>query len=317
MFKMLLFSFFLSFSALSQTVLEKLSDEEEAVSPSGALVVEKIEKISQSKRIFVLSNENQAFNMGDFISLLIKDKPVARAIVAKIKENIAGIKILKIYSQPEFEALNLGNEVQIVRGDDSSYFKTKVEKDIPKGEDLFDKESISEDELKEEDEKKDYLIVNSSIFNIAVASINSINLAGQSTRYGQFNAQYSYQVKRNFFVNLLYGQNTVTDFPNFGLDTKLYNITGRIKWTVLIFWGILLQPYAGYQVLIADSPGAGQDSSGTVSQPQLNYESALVKKMEDSKFIFGLSTLIKIVPGWYVQIDLGTDIANLGFSVEI
>jgi hypothetical protein len=312
-----LFSFFLSFSALSQTVLEKLSDEEEVISPSGALVVEKIEKISQSKRIIVLSNENQAFNMGDFISLLIKDKPVARAIVAKIKENIAGIKILKIYAQPEFDALALGNEVQIVRGDDSSYFKTKVEKDIPKEEDLFDKEAISDEELGDVDDKKDYLIVNSSIFNVALGSIDSINLAGQSTRYGQLNAQYSYQVKRNFFVNLLYGQNTITDFPNFGLDTTLYNITARVKWTVQIFWGILLQPYAGYQVLIADSPGAGQNSGDNTSQPQLNAESALVDKMEDSKFIFGLSTLIKIVPGWYVQIDLGTDIANAGFSVEI
>jgi hypothetical protein len=317
MVKMLLFSFFLSFSALSQTVLEKLSDEEEVISPSGALVVEKIEKISQSKRIIVLSNENQAFNMGDFISLLIKDKPVARAIVAKIKENIAGIKILKIYAQPEFDALALGNEVQIVRGDDSSYFKTKVEKDIPKEEDLFDKEAISDEELGDADDKKDYLIVNSSIFNVALGSIDSINLAGQSTRYGQLNAQYSYQVKRNFFVNLLYGQNTITDFPNFGLDTTLYNITARVKWTFQIFWEILLQPYAGYQVLIADSPGAGQNGGDNTSQPQLNAESALVDKMEDSKFIFGLSTLIKIVPGWYVQIDLGTDIANAGFSVEI
>ena len=314
---MLLFSFFLSFSALSQTVLEKLSDEEEAVSPSGALVVEKIEKISQSKRIFVLSNENQAFNMGDFISLLIKDKPVARAIVAKIKENIAGIKILEIYSQPEFDALTLGKEVQIVRGDDSFYFKTKVEKDVPKGEDLFDSANITEDEIKEDDEKKDYLIVNSSIFNIALGSIDSINLAGQSQRYGQLNAQYSYQFIRNFFVNVLYGQNTVTDFPNFGLDTTLYNITARVKWTAQIFWGLLLQPYAGYQVLIANSPSAGQDSSGTISQPQLNYESALINKMEDSKFIFGLSVFIKIVPGWYVQLDLGTDILNAGFSVEI
>lgn len=314
---MFLLSFFLTVSAFSQTVLEKLSDEEEAIAPSGALVVEKIEKISPSKRIFILSNENQAFNMGDFISLLIKDKPVARAIVAKIKENIAGIKILKIYSQTEFDVLALGNEVQIVRGDDSAYFKTKVEKDVPKEDDLYDSSNISEDELKEDDEKKNYIIENSSIFNIALGSIDSINLAGQSERYSQLNLQYSFQFTRNFFVNVLYGQNTVTDFPNFGLDTKLYNITARVKWTARIFWGLLLQPYAGYQVIIADSPSAGQDSSGTISQGQLNYESALIDKMEDSKFIFGLSVFIKIVPGWYVQLDLGTDILNAGFSVEI
>ncbi len=314
---MFLLSFFLTVSAFSQTVLEKLSDEEEAIAPSGALIVEKIEKIAPSKRIFILSNENQAFNMGDFISLLIKDKPVARAIVAKTKENIAGIKILKIYNQTEFDILTLGNEVQIVRGDDSAYFKTKVEKDLPKEDDLYDSANITEDELNEDDEKKNYLIENSSIFNIALGSIDSINLAGESERYSQLNLQYSFQFTRNFFVNVLYGQNTINDFPNFGLDTKLYNITARVKWTAQIFWGLLLQPYAGYQVIIADSPSAGQDSSGTISQPQLNYESALIDKMEDSKFIFGLSVFIKIVPGWYVQLDLGTDILNAGFSVEI
>lgn len=317
MFKMVLFSFLLSFSAVSQTVLEKLSDEEEVVSPSGSLLVEKIEKISDSKRILVLSNENQGFNMGDFVSLLLKNKPVARAIVAKVKENIAGIKILKVYSQQEFDTLASGSEVQIVRGDDSYLFKPTTEKEIPKEEDLYDKAGISDADLDEEDDKKDYVIINSSILNIAIGSIDSINLAAQSERYTQLNAQYSYQFTRNFFVNALYGQNTVTDFPNFGLDTTLYNITGRVKWTAKVFWGLVLQPYAGYQVILADSPGAGQDSSGTISQPQLDYESALVDKMEDSKFIFGLSVLISIVPGWYVQIDAGTDILNAGFSVEI
>ena len=318
MLKMFLFTFFLSFSAFSQTVMEKLSDEESTVAPSEALVVEKVEKVSQTKKIFILSNENQSFNMGDFISLLVKNKPVARAIVAKTKNNIAGIKILKVYSQPDFDSLTVGKEVSIVRGDDSSYFKTAAEKELPKDEDLFEKKSLSEKELTyNEDEKKDYLIVNSSLLNIAIGSIESINLAAQSTRYTQLNAQYNYQFTRNFFVGALYGQNVVTDFPNYGLDTTLYNITFRLKYTFPIFWGLLIQPYAGYQVILTYSPSAGQDSSGTVSQAQLNYESSLIDQMEDNKFIIGLSTLIKIIPGWYVQIDLGNDIINAGFTVEI
>ncbi|MFI5390956.1 MAG: hypothetical protein ACHQYQ_06300, partial [Bacteriovoracales bacterium] len=279
------------------------------------LVLEKIEKISPTKRIFILSNENNSFNMGDFISLFIKNKPVARAIVAKSKDNIAGIKILKIYSQPEFDALVQGAEVQIVRGDDSSYFKK--EKEETKETDLYEKTGVVEDELKEDETKKNFVIESASMLNVSLGSVEGINLAGKSARYSQLNGQFSWQFTRNFFVSILYGQNTITDFPNFGLDTSLYNITARVKWTANIFWGLVVQPYAGYQVLIADSPGAGQDSGGTISQPQLNYESALVNKLEDSKFIFGLSVLVRIVPGWYVQLDAGTDILNAGISVEI
>ncbi len=316
MSKLFLFAFFLCFSAQSQTVMEKLSDEEQTVSPIEGLVLEKIEKISPTKKIFILSNENNSFNMGDFISLFIKNKPVARAIVAKTKDNIAGIKILKIYSQPEFDALIQGNEVQVVRGDDSSYFKKGVEE--TKEVDLYEKTGIVEDELSEDETKKAFVIESSSILGVSLGSVEGINLAGDSARYGQINGQFSWQFTRNFFVTALYGQNTITDFPNFGLDTTLYNITARLKWTAKIFWGLVLQPYAGYQVLLADSPGAGQQTSGgTVSQPQLDYESALVDELEDSKFIFGLSVLIRIVPGWYVQLDLGTDILNAGISVEI
>jgi hypothetical protein len=315
MSKLVLFAFFLCFSAKSQTVMEKLSDEEQTVTPIEGLVLEKIEKISPTKRIFILSNENNSFNMGDFISLFIKNKPVARAIVAKSKDNIAGIKILKIYSQPEFDGLVQGAEVQIVRGDDSSYFKK--EKEETKEADLYEKTGVVEDELKEDETKRDFVIESSSILNVSLGSVEGINLAGQSARYSQLNGQFSWQFTRNFFVSVLYGQNTITDFPNFGLDTSLYNITARVKWTAKIFWGLVVQPYGGYQVLIADSPGAGQDSGGTISQPQLNYESALVNKLEDSKFIFGLSVLVRIVPGWYVQLDAGTDILNAGISVEI
>ncbi len=315
MLKMALFAFLLGFSAFSQTVMEKLSDEEQTITTSDVLPLEKIQKISPTKKIFIISNENQSFNMGDFISLLVKNKPIVRAIVAKSKDSISGIKILKVYSQSDFDSLSSGMEVQILRGDDSSYFKSQ--KELPKEEDLYEKTSVSEDEMPNEDEKKNYIIEGSSLFNIAIGSIEGINLAAQTQRYGQLNAQYSWQFTRNFWVNVLYGQNTITDFPNFGLDTTLYNITGRVKWTAKVFWGLILQPYLGYQVLLADSPGAGQNPNGNISQPQLNYESALVDKLEDSKFIIGLSVLIKIVPGWFVELDLGSDILNAGITVEI
>ena len=56
------------------------------------LVTEKIQKISLSKKIFIITNNNNSFAKGDFISLVLNNRLVSRAIVDKIQKNEAGIK---------------------------------------------------------------------------------------------------------------------------------------------------------------------------------------------------------------------------------
>ncbi len=100
-----LFCLLLTLSLLSvraQGVLEDIEEEERIDSPAQSdiapnLVVEKIKNISPSKKIFILTNENQSFSKGDFISLLLANKLVCRALVAKTTEDkLSGIKIVKI-----------------------------------------------------------------------------------------------------------------------------------------------------------------------------------------------------------------------------
>jgi hypothetical protein len=317
MIRVFLFSLLIVFPAYSETVMDKLSDEEEIPEISRSLAQEKIQRMSYNKGIIILSNENQGYNQGDFITLLQKGKPIARALVAKTKGNLSGIKIIKIYSQTDFDSFAVNQDVQIVRGDDSAYFKTeKSEKGKLKEQEegQFDKTMISEEELLEKP-RTNYLISNNFIFEIGVGSVEGIDILGGSKRYAQINFQLSYQVARNFFFSAVYGQNTIKSFPNTGLDTRYYQINGRAKYTLPIFWTLLLQPYVGFQYSGASSPGAGQPD-GVTTQAQLNYEVAMVNQLHKQKFIFGLSLFVTIVPSWYLIFDIGTDMGNLALGLD-
>ena len=69
-----------------------------AATGTGGSFAETIKIISSSKKIFILTNNNQQLGPGDFISLALDDKLAARAVVAKTHQGQVGIKILKIYS---------------------------------------------------------------------------------------------------------------------------------------------------------------------------------------------------------------------------
>jgi len=310
----------LSLSLNAQMVMDSLSDETEMDSDVSSLISERIEKVSPNKKIFIISNENQSFNQGDFISLLIKNKLVTRALVAKVKDNIAGIKILKIYNTNLWKNLKPNREIQIIRGDDSYYQKMERRKkgkmeDGEKEIDLYDQTVISEDLL--EEDTKDTVINSNNMISLIIGWFEGLDSMGESQRYSQINFQYMYQAWKNLFIELDFGTNVVKDFPSGGLDTRYYNIVPRVKYTFEVFWGLVIQPYLGYQFLIADSPGAGQDPDGNTSTSQLQYEVDLVNNSEKSTFAVGLTLIQPIVPGWNVKADLGTDIFSIGVGLEI
>ena len=74
-------------------------------------------------------------------------------------------------------------------------------------------------------------------------------------------------------------------------------------------------PYLGYQSVTVSSPGAGV-SDGTTSQDVLDEEARLVNESEKSGAIAGVALLKRMVPGWFLRAELGTDIINLGLSLE-
>ena len=316
-----------SHSLQAQSVMDTFAEEEELDSEVSALTSERIEKISPHRKIFIISNENQSFNQGDFISLLIQGKLVSRALVAKSKDNIAGIKIVKIYNVDMWKRMKKGREIQIIRGDDSYYQKREkrkkkgeVEGDEIAQEDLFDKTIISVDVL--EDDAKETVFRTDSMVSITYGWFPGINTLEETQWYDMLDFQYQYQVFRNFFVGIDFGFTTVKNFPSGGLDTRYYNVVPKVKYTFELFWGLIIQPYVGWQWLIANSPGAGQPddeytSGNETSNTQLQYELFLVNESERPMIAVGLTIVQPIVPGWNLKADLGTDILSIGVGLEL
>lgn len=321
----------------AQNVLDDVEDEERIDAPATTdkapnLVSETIKNIASSKKIFILTNENQTFSKGDFISLLLANKLVCRALVAKTtNEKLSGIKIVKIYNLNLWKQLNTGKEVLVLKGDDS-YYNTKEkapekektakskkdESKLQTDEDLFNSTSLSgnEDDLSI-DENSKRLIKPDNLVSLNVGLIQGKDVDGSSKRYTQINASWGYQITDNIWAEAGVGSNTVRDYPATGLDTRLINITVKGKYTFSAPFYSYFQPYVGYQTILANSPGAGVDpGDGSITPAQLANELQLVQDMKKSSVIFGVTILKRIVPGWFIRADLGTDILNGGLSIE-
>ncbi len=287
-----------------------------------SLAIEKIERISPSNRIFVITNSNNAFDKGDYISILSNSNLASRALVAKTTDGgLAGIKILKIYSLSQWKKLKKGSTIQIIRGDDSYYRQKKkklTEKDnesIVKGaEDLFDKTTFLEDDLNLE-EKSNRIIKQDNIVCLSYGEVESIDNDSSAQGYTQLNVSWAYQIEDNIWGEFSYGQNIIADFPNPGLETKLTNLSFKAKYIIQAPFFSYVMPYVGYQILGSESPGAGTPD---INNPGLDLEAELqlVEDMKKSSVIFGITVLKRLVPGWFIRADLGSDIISLGFGLE-
>ena len=137
----------------AQSVLDDISEDEESEVFSADLAVEKVIKQSGSRKIFIISNENQSFTKGDFITIIVNNKLATRAIVAKSVNKQAGIKIIKIYSLNLYNKLVRGREIQVLRGDDS-YFRNRKKKSdqtqevqISEEDDLYNDTTLLDDDI--------------------------------------------------------------------------------------------------------------------------------------------------------------------------
>ena len=164
--------------ALSIGILDEISQG----TTVSDLITENILAISPSKRIFLISNENRTFTKGDYISLVYNSELTARALVAKISSEGAGIKILKIYKWQKWQQLAKGIPVQIIRGDDS-HFKSLAKKkkeidedelpNISSDDDLYNSTEILGEDLEENDKnsniRQDNLVgVNYGVYPVKI-----------------------------------------------------------------------------------------------------------------------------------------------------
>lgn len=311
--------------SFAQNILDDNLDEDQGLENTNDIPLEKapplveetIKSISNSQKIFVISNDNQAFSNGDFISLLLNNKLVARAIVAKNTETkLSGIKIVKVYSLELWKTLNAGKEVQILRGDDSYFSAQKIaEKNAKKKaednsklkseDDLYNSTTFADGDDASMDENSKRQIKTDNLLAVNVGLIDGVSDTGATTRYTHLNGSWAYQIADNIWTEFVVGSNTIRDLPALGIDTRMVAYSVRAKYTIEAPFYSYIQPYLGYQVVTAQSPGAETDA-----------EFLMVDQLKKSRVIAGASILRRIVPGWFVRVDFGSDLINGGLQLE-
>jgi len=317
-------------SVYAQNVLDDIEEEDriETGSTENApnLVSETIRVIAPSKKIFILTNENKSFSKGDFISLLLGNKLVCRALVAKTTDDqLSGIKIVKIYNVSLWKQMAVGKEVLVLKGDDSYYSNLEKAPKTPEEaaksttkvqdeDDLFNSTTLNDDDLSLEETSK-RLIRTDNLISAGIGMISGLDVDGSSKRYTHINGSWGYQLSDNIWGELGVGTNTITDFPSTSIDTRMVNFTGKLKYTFNAPFYSYLMPYLGYQVINVNSPGAGVED-GESSPEELKKELELVDDLKKSTVIFGVTVLKRIVPGWFIRADLGTDILSGGLTLE-
>jgi hypothetical protein len=286
------------------------------------LFEETIEKISPTKRVLILTNDNKAMDKGDFITILYKKQPIARAVTAKIINDKAGIKILKIYSLKLWGAIDSELKVQIFRGDDSGLVALQDKKEDKSGgvigseDDLYNDEAILNENLDLEDHDK-RKIKTDNLLSFTYGKISAPDIDGETVRYTYWGGSWAYQMWDDLWAEVAIGQSVLRGYPDESLDTTLTGFTIRAKYTFAGPFDIFIKPYGGVLFLTAKSPSAGDGSDTSKGEAALTKEISDVEALEKKgAFIFGVTVLKRLVPGWFARLDLGTDVLNLGITVE-
>lgn len=294
-----------------------------ATSGSSDSFAETIKIISNSKKIFILTNNNQQLSPGDFVSLALGDKLAARAIVAKVHQNQVGIKILKIYSISQWSKLKRDLEIQVVKGDDSFFTKKRETKseEVAKGkikseDDLFSGDVVADDELGIIDENKNRHIKPDNLVSIQASYHEATDVearGAEKIKTPMFGLSWAYQFTDNYFLEGVYGRALIDNFPAEGSQTLVNQVIGRIKYNFKGPIFTFFMPYIGFQTNTISSPNAGK---GGLSPSQDADELNAVDALKKSGPVFGVTILRRLVPGWFIKVDLGTDVMNAGFAIE-
>ena len=315
-----IYSVLLFNQAFSQSLVED-ANLDDSNDMGETFFTETIKIISSSKKIFILTNNGQQLGMGDFISLALDNNLAARAVVVKTHQEKVGIKILKIYSLTQWGKLRRNQEVQIIKGDDSQFGKPKVEiktdssiTKIKSEEDLFSSDVVVDDEVGVFEENKNRQIKPDNLVAISGAFYDAaeIESRGGSVRTNEFGASWGFQFSDNYFIEGLYGRSILDNYPGDGSQTLVNHLTARLKFNIKGPIYTFFMPYIGFHSYTVSSPDAGKTNNNAINDEELRAIDSLKK----SGPIFGVTVLRRLVPGWFIKGDLGSDIINLGFAIE-
>ena len=308
---------FLTSRSFAQTLVEEAKAPLAAEATEGAFA-ETIKIISASKKIFVLTNNNQQLGQGDFISLALDNKLAARAVVAKNYDGQTGIKILKIYSLAQWARLRKGQEVQVIRGDDSMFGKKVVEtkvtptEEAPKiksEEDLFNEKVTVDDGEFDDGSKRN--IKPDNVISLGLGFLSAKDIENQEARSTQFSGAWAYQFTDNWFAEFVYARSQLEDYPAKSAQTVVNNVVGRLKYNFKAPLYSFIMPYIGFRSQTVSS-NAGETGVAATDAAELE----VVDELKKTGPAFGVTLLRRLVPGWFVKADLGTDVLSLGVAIE-
>lgn len=314
------FLLIMSGSASAQSLVEDANLSTPSAAGENAFN-ETIKIISGSKKIFILTNNNQQLGPGDFISLALDNNLAARAVVAKTHQGQVGIKILKIYSLAQWGRLRRDQEVQIIKGDDSMFGKKVVATTeesptarIKSEEDLYTGDVVVDDDIGVFDENKNRHIKPDNVVALTGAFVEAaeVDSRGGKVRANEFGISWAFQFADNYFAEGLYGRALIDNFPGDGSQTLLNHLTARLKYNFKGPLYTFFMPYIGYHTYTVSSPEAGKTNIDSLNREELDA----IDKLKKSGPVFGITVLRRLVPGWFIKADVGSDIINVGFAIE-
>lgn len=285
------------------------------------LFTETIKIISDSKKIFIITNNNQQLGQGDFISLALDNNLAARALVAKTHQGQVGIKIIKIYSLAQWGRLKRDLEVQIIKGDDSTFGKKPVvaveetpTSKIRSEDDLYTGDVVVEDDIGVFDDNKNRHIKPDNIVALTGAFYEAaeVESRGGKVRANEFGISWAFQFADNYFAEGLYGRALIDNFPGDGSQTLANHLTARLKYNIKGPLYTFFLPYIGFHTYTISSPDAGKTNNDATNLEEIDA----IDKLKKSGPVFGVTIMRRLVPGWFIKGDIGSDIINVGFAIE-
>ena len=155
-----------------------------------------------------------------------------------------------------------------------------------------------------------------NILSVGIGVLSQYNERVKQTSSQQFHFSWGYQINKNIFIEGLYGQSIIKDYPSIGLDSSIKNYTLKIKYALSAPFYSIIFPYVGLQLLKAQSPGAGVSSTSKSDTEELAEELQKLEELNAKRVIFGVNILKRLVPGWFLNIHFGNELASIGLALE-
>lgn len=318
--------------ALAQTIVDELKAVASGDLPlKNQIFPETITTISSNRRIYIVTNSNLKLLMGDFVSFIVDDDLIARALVVKTRDDRSGLKLVKIYNQAKWTSLTTGMTVNLLRGDDSYYLsQLKKERESLVGNSTNSPSKTNDSTFTQSDLTADESLILGSEFNFedkkssqrkldadhllyfTVGNLNSLGIDGGTDTYIHYRVGWGFQIFNNWFTDLSYGHSSIKKYPAVDIDTALNTFTLKFGYIFQLPVHSFLYLYAGVYNSVAVSPGAGE---GGVSESQARLETEMVRDLEGMGYIGGLSFYKRLVPGWTFKID--ADLKNIGAGIMV